>query len=70
MPTPCLKPTVVLTMQQGHIFEAAQQLLALGPQGIGVKMGARGMRLLLQGEEALESDPCLSHRGSRSNWGR
>ena len=35
--------------QKGHIFEAAKQLLALGPQGIGVKMGARGMRLLLQG---------------------
>ena len=44
-------------MQQGHIFEAAQQLLALGPQGIGVKMGARGMRLLLQGQEDWSQIP-------------
>ena len=33
-----------------HIFDAARRLLALGPQGIGVKMGARGMRLLLHEE--------------------
>jgi len=36
---------------QGHVFEAARRLLALGPRGIGVKMGARGLRLLLQGEK-------------------
>ena len=46
--------------QQGHIFEAAQQLLALGPQGFGVKMGARGMRLLLQGQEDWSQIPAYS----------
>ncbi len=35
----------------GHVFEAARRLLAYGPQGVGVKMGARGMRLLLNGEQ-------------------
>ncbi|MDE0197631.1 MAG: carbohydrate kinase family protein [Caldilineaceae bacterium] len=34
--------------KDGHVFEAARRLLALGPCGIGVKMGARGMRLLLK----------------------
>ena len=34
----------------GHVFEAARRLLALGPSGVGVKMGARGLRLLLRGE--------------------
>lgn len=34
-----------------HVFEAARRLLALGPEGIGVKMGARGMRLLLHNEK-------------------
>lgn len=29
-----------------QVFEAARRLLALGPKGIGVKMGARGMRFL------------------------
>ena len=37
--------------EPGHAFEAARQLLALGPSGIGVKMGARGMRLLLHNEK-------------------
>ena len=36
--------------QQAHIFEAARRLLSCGPRGIGVKMGARGMRLLLGSE--------------------
>ncbi len=34
-----------------HVFDAARRLLALGPQGIGVKMGARGMRLLPNAEQ-------------------
>ena len=50
MPMPSSKQTAAANKQQGHVFAAAQQLLALGPRGIGVKMGARGMRLLLQGE--------------------
>ncbi|MYH62170.1 MAG: carbohydrate kinase family protein [Caldilineaceae bacterium SB0675_bin_29] len=29
-----------------HVFESARRLLARGPRGIGVKMGARGMRYL------------------------
>ncbi len=29
-----------------HVFESARRLLARGPKGIGVKMGARGMRFL------------------------
>ncbi|MYC97509.1 MAG: carbohydrate kinase family protein [Caldilineaceae bacterium SB0661_bin_32] len=37
--------------EHGQVFEAARRLLALGPSGIGVKMGARGLRLLLQGEK-------------------
>ena len=37
--------------ERGQIFEAARRLLAFGPGGIGVKMGARGMRLLLKGEK-------------------
>ncbi len=35
----------------GHAFNIARQLLAKGPKGVGVKMGARGMRLLLQNQE-------------------
>ena len=34
-----------------YAFEAARRLLTLGPEGIGVKMGARGMRLLLHDKE-------------------
>lgn len=35
-----------------HVFESARRLLARGPKGIGVKMGARGMRYLpYDGEE-------------------
>ena len=34
-----------------HVFEAARRLLDCGPNGVGVKMGARGMRLLLNGEQ-------------------
>ena len=37
--------------KDGHVFEAARRLLALGPRGVGVKMGARGMRLLLKREK-------------------
>ena len=46
--------------QQGHVFAAAQRLLALGPRGIGVKMGARGMRLLLQGGKNWTQIPAFS----------
>ena len=34
-----------------HVFESARRLLACGPRGIGVKMGARGMRLLPRDEK-------------------
>ena len=34
-----------------HVFESARRLLARGPKGIGVKMGARGMRLLPRDEK-------------------
>ena len=43
--------------QHGHVFEAARRLLAFGPQGIGVKMGARGMRLLLRDEQYWHQIP-------------
>ena len=46
--------------QQGHVFAAARRLLALGPRGIGVKMGARGMRLLLQGGKNWTQIPAFS----------
>ncbi len=36
---------------EGHVFEAARRLLSYGLSGVGVKMGARGMRLLLDGEQ-------------------
>ena len=36
--------------KHGYAFRAARRLLAFGPRGIGVKMGARGMRFLLRGE--------------------
>jgi len=32
-----------------HVFESARRLLARGPRGIGVKMGARGMRYMPYG---------------------
>ena len=35
----------------GHAFDVARRLLAKGPKGVGVKMGARGMRLLLQNQK-------------------
>ena len=41
----------------GHIFEAARRLLDYGPNGVGVKMGARGMRLLLKGEQDWRQVP-------------
>ena len=36
--------------REGHVFGAARRLLAFGPRGVGVKMGARGMRMLLRGD--------------------
>jgi len=41
----------------GHVFEAARRLLDYGPSGVGVKMGARGMRLLLNGEQDWRQVP-------------
>ena len=41
----------------GHVFEAARRLLGYGPSGVGVKMGARGMRLLLNGEQDWRQVP-------------
>ena len=41
----------------GHVFEAARRLLDYGPKGVGVKMGARGMRLLLNGEQDWRQVP-------------
>ena len=60
MPMPCSKQTAAANKQQGHVFAAAQRLLALGPRGIGVKMGARGMRLLLQGGKNWTQIPAFS----------
>ncbi len=41
----------------GHVFEAARRLLDYGPNGVGVKMGARGMRLLLRGQKGWNQIP-------------
>ncbi len=54
--------SVRLSHQQGeaqhaHVFEAARRLLAFGPRGIGVKMGARGMRMALHDEEDWHQIP-------------
>ncbi len=48
--------------QEGHIFEAARRLLAYGPNGVGVKMGGRGMRLLLSGEQDWRQIPTYPAR--------
>lgn len=41
----------------GHVFEAARRLLSYGPQGVGVKMGGRGLRLRLRGEQDWRQVP-------------
>ena len=46
--------------ERRHVFEAARRLLALGPKGIGVKMGARGMSLLLRGNRDWLKIPTYS----------
>ena len=43
--------------RDGNVFEAGRRLLAFGPRGIGVKMGARGMRFLLRDGERWHQIP-------------
>lgn len=43
--------------ENGHVFEVGRRLLAWGPRGIGVKMGARGLRMLLRGENSWTQIP-------------
>ena len=48
--------------RNGHVFDAAGRLLAFGPRGIGVKMGSRGMRMLLRDGERWHQIPTYPAR--------
>ncbi len=49
--------TTVTGSPDGHVFNIARQLLTKGPKGVGVKMGARGMRLLLHNQKRWKDIP-------------
>ena len=60
MPMPCSKQTAAANSNKDTSLQRHRRLLALGPRGIGVKMGARGMRLLLQGGKNWTQIPAFS----------
>lgn len=52
-----LRDTSADSKPHKRIFEAARLLLEYGPRAVGVKMGARGMRMLLRGEDKWRRIP-------------